>query len=209
MWSFALIYSSVALYSTLVPPVLSFMPVTSVPKTFLDNALISLKSPAYDGKSTDQSTIMMAGFGGGTPSKKKSKDRALPPPLKAKQQWDRYGNLKGTIKCTVGVRVDGSEEWMTVGYVRSKDDAFSKYAVARQRALIAGHARKLNPIKVAPKSTLEWGAIISDEWTTISKEEANNDSVSDKEIGFEGLCDPNTGFYCHYKDGKIVDELSG
>ena len=27
----------------------------------------------------------------------------------------------------------------------------------------------------------------------------------EKKIGFEGIADPQTGFYCHYKDGRIVN----
>jgi len=50
---------------------------------------------------------------------------------------------------------------------------------------------------------------VDDEWQSISKNEGNRDDISEKDVGFEGYCDPNTGYYCHYKDGKIVSQLSG
>jgi len=74
----------------------------------------------------------MAGFG--APDKKPKKE----PKIKPKAQWDRYTDMKKEPIVRVAVRKDGDdEEWLEVGRVRSKDNAFTEIAVARQRALIA------------------------------------------------------------------------
>ena len=78
--------------------------------------------------------VLKAGFGGGDPKKKKEIK------LKPKQQWDRYEkDLKKQKQYRVAVKAEGkdSDEWLEVGNVRSKDGAYTKAAVARQRALIA------------------------------------------------------------------------
>jgi hypothetical protein len=55
----------------------------------------------------------------------------------------RFADLKNCEKIAVGVRIKDSEEWMEVGRVKSEKDEFTEVAVARQRALIADHARRL------------------------------------------------------------------
>jgi hypothetical protein len=79
---------------------------------------------------TTTTTSLAAGFGGDSKIKKDK--------LKPKHQWDRYTtNLKKADKVKVAVRVEGTEEWLQVGNVKSEDNAFSEIAVWRQRALIA------------------------------------------------------------------------
>lgn len=58
---------------------------------------------------SNQATTLFAGFGGGSSTGKKSSTKKKQaksklPKLKAKTQWDRYCDLKGTDKVVVGVR---------------------------------------------------------------------------------------------------------
>ncbi len=97
--------------------------------------------------SSSSSVLFAGGFGGGggastnnnnkVDKKKKASSKQIK--LKPKQQWDRYIALKGTTKIPVGVRMkeDETEEWIKVGYVRSKEDEYTEISVATQRALIA------------------------------------------------------------------------
>ena len=91
--------------------------------------------------SSSSSVLFAGGFGGGGASANKVDKKASSKQikLKPKQQWDRYIALKGTTKIPVGVRMkeDETEEWIKVGYVRSKEDAYTEVSVATQRALIA------------------------------------------------------------------------
>jgi hypothetical protein len=73
-------------------------------------------------------------------------EQLLAAKLKAKQQWDRFLELKSEPKVKVGVRPVGSSQdndggsggWLEVGWVRSRSPlASTPVAVARQRALIA------------------------------------------------------------------------
>jgi hypothetical protein len=79
------------------------------------------------------------GFGGGASAGDANKEKKLKP----KQQWDRYVELKKAAKVQVAARVankdeaSSSSEWLLVGSVKSKDNAYTKIAVVRQRALIA------------------------------------------------------------------------
>mmetsp|Transcript_16466 Transcript_16466/g.25695 ORF Transcript_16466/g.25695 Transcript_16466/m.25695 type:complete len:202 (-) Transcript_16466:109-714(-) len=151
------------------------------------------------------STLQMAGFGSSKATNKKSKLK----PLKPKQQWDRYGDFaKSSTNFAVGVRVVGrddcEQEWLRIGYVNSKDDSNIELAVSRQRSLIAEHAKRLLPLAVLPKDKVEWGYVDAEgEW---KKVESLNEYPSsfEKSIGFEGIGDPKSGYYCHYKDGKVV-----
>lgn len=92
---------------------------------------------------SQSSRLFAGGFGGGGASKKKAKDSKSDNKqivkLKPKQQWDRYIDMKTETKIAVGIRMkeDDSEDWLRVGYVRSKDSAYTAIAVALQRALIA------------------------------------------------------------------------
>ena len=40
--------------------------------------------------------------------------------------------------------------------------------------------------------------------------EVENDAPGgiEKKIGFEGIGDPASGYYCHYKEGRIVEKES-
>lgn len=90
--------------------------------------------------SSCSTTALLAGFGGGASKNGGKKAPSKQAKLKPKQQWDRFiDSLKGTAKMPVGVRMkeDDSDEWIRVGAVRSKDDAFTAISVAMQRALIA------------------------------------------------------------------------
>ena len=57
---------------------------------------------------------------------------------------------------------------------------------------------------------MQWGyKDDNDEYILITKETiatSNNEEAGlEKKIGFEGIADPQTGFYCNYKDGRIVN----
>jgi len=171
---------------------------------------------------TDQ--ILFAGFGGGGASTKKGKKGKGKPsitPLKPKKQWDYYTSdtLKASTRTAVGVRLlveEGSDEdnsWLTVGYVKSIEDKFTKYAVLRQRALIAEHAKRLFPLKVSKNARIEWGYVVEEddniEWMQLATKEFDDLEVpkgGEKSVGFEGFCDASTGFYCQYHEGKLVSE---
>mmetsp|Transcript_15494 Transcript_15494/g.26242 ORF Transcript_15494/g.26242 Transcript_15494/m.26242 type:complete len:223 (-) Transcript_15494:57-725(-) len=153
--------------------------------------------------------LQMAGFGGGGDDKKKKKTK-----LKPKQQWDRYCNMKKEKRVRVAVRVlgDGEEtpgDWLEVGRVRSKDSAFTRMAVVRQKAIIADHARRLFPLQVKPKDNIEW-AFWQEEpeeiWVVVENSALDGaPSGLEKQIGFEGRPDPASGFYCLYNEGRLVD----
>lgn len=162
----------------------------------------------------------MAGFGGGGADKSKTK-KVKETKLKPKQQWDRYLDLKADSKIRVAVRVleveddDASKEWLEVGRIKSKGNQYTAIAVARQRAVIAEHAKRIYPLKVSNKNTLEWGYSESsasdessgdDEWNVVDKsilDESTPPAGIEKIIGFEGRPDPATGFYCVYDGGKL------
>lgn len=60
------------------------------------------------------------------------------------------------------------------------------------------HARRLFPLKLTMKDTIEWGYNTEKEgsdWTVLDKNIENNE-IDDKKIGFEGTPDPKTGYYC-------------
>jgi hypothetical protein len=153
---------------------------------------------------TTTSSLQMAGFGA-APKKgdtKKTKE------LKPKQQWDRYSALKTAEAFAVAVRVVDSTsdssatpasemEWMQVGFVRSKGNVYTGEAVTRQRLLIAAHARRLYPLKVGAKDTLEWAYVKDDQPVTVGTSlfsKLDMPADIEKMIGFVGLEDPS-GFY--------------
>eukprot|EP00565_Helicotheca_tamesis_P006422 CAMPEP_0185730062 /NCGR_PEP_ID=MMETSP1171-20130828/8314_1 /TAXON_ID=374046 /ORGANISM="Helicotheca tamensis, Strain CCMP826" /LENGTH=238 /DNA_ID=CAMNT_0028399045 /DNA_START=111 /DNA_END=827 /DNA_ORIENTATION=+ len=174
---------------------------------------------------TTSSTLFLAGFGGGgggaKNKKKKGKSKSssgAAPPLKPKAQWDRYYDLKKYTVVPVAVRVIGGDddgEWLEVGRIKSENDEYTEIAVARQKALIAEHSKRLYPLQVLPKDRVEWayyktsdadGDDDSGEWIPLDKD-AGKDAPEgiEKKIGFEGKADPKTGFYCHYNAGRLVD----
>lgn len=167
-------------------------------------------------EATTATCLYAGGFGGGGMAKKaagKKKDKSKEAKLKPKQQWDRYSEFKRESKIQVAVRIKegGSDEWLVVGRVKSKDNEHTEAAVFRQRAIIAEHAKRLYPVQLSSKKTLEWGYSPSEdkentEWKTADKSSMDEveDSVGfEKLIGFEGRPDPSTGFYCVYDGGRL------
>jgi hypothetical protein len=108
--------------------------------TFLVASCLSVEAFSPILLKQNQSVLFAGGFGAGGSTKSDGKKSSSSlSKLKPKQQWDRYLDMKGTVKVPVGVRMkeDDSDAWIQVGYVRSKDDAYTEIAVAMQRALIA------------------------------------------------------------------------
>mmetsp|Transcript_12337 Transcript_12337/g.26013 ORF Transcript_12337/g.26013 Transcript_12337/m.26013 type:complete len:227 (+) Transcript_12337:121-801(+) len=172
--------------------------------------------------SSTPTCLYAGGFGGGGMGKKsggdkknKKKNANKETKLKPKQQWDRYGDFKREPKIHVAVRIkeDDSEEWLEVGRIKSKDNKFTEAAVFRQRAIIAEHAKRLYPVQLSSKKTLEWGYKSSDdddkediEWKAVDKSsmsEVEEVEGFEKLVGFEGRPDPATGFYCVYDGGRL------
>ena len=157
--------------------------------------------------------LSMAGFGGGATSSKKQKKKkgATLPKLKAKSQWDRYNSkeLKTCQKITVGVRIKGGDvanDWLEVGRVRSANDEYTEIAVARQRALIAEHSKRLYPVQISANAILEWGYIDGEDWKVMEKSNDDAPNGIEKQIGFEGISDKASGFYCYYHEGRVVEK---
>ena len=107
-----------------------------------NNARISTPSTTRQ-QSSSSSTLYMAGFGGASSSssgKDKKSNKTKETILKPKQQWDRFViALKKQNRISVGVRIVGGngEDWFDVGAIKSIDNAYTEYAVLRQRGLIA------------------------------------------------------------------------
>ncbi|GMH87760.1 hypothetical protein TrVE_jg2824 [Triparma verrucosa] len=163
------------------------------------------------------STSALAGFGAGGASKKAT--------LKPKSQWDKYLKLRGKVKkegrvagvafAEVAVRFEG-EDWSPVGFVGA-DGVSVEAAATRQKRLIAEHAQRIYPAMRATGETsaLQWGLksitafvdnkpeATSDEFVALSK---IDEDVSEKKVGFEGIPDPTTGYYCMYSSGKLMGE---
>eukprot|EP00545_Synedropsis_sp_CCMP1620_P012733 CAMPEP_0119008090 /NCGR_PEP_ID=MMETSP1176-20130426/3459_1 /TAXON_ID=265551 /ORGANISM="Synedropsis recta cf, Strain CCMP1620" /LENGTH=156 /DNA_ID=CAMNT_0006960357 /DNA_START=151 /DNA_END=621 /DNA_ORIENTATION=- len=152
---------------------------------------------------------MMAGFGAPSAGGKKKKGKELK--LKPKQQWDRYLGLKKEISARVAVQIEGAEDWLEVGRVKSRGNASTEAAVAKQRVLIAEHSRRLFPLKIGAKDTkVQWAYLregVEDEWVVVNKSILDGaiDGI-EREIGFEGRPDPSTGFYCMYKGGQLIEK---
>mmetsp|Transcript_8811 Transcript_8811/g.18082 ORF Transcript_8811/g.18082 Transcript_8811/m.18082 type:complete len:227 (+) Transcript_8811:71-751(+) len=153
------------------------------------------------------STPLYAGFGGGAAAgSKKNKKKKTPTDtkLKPKQQWDRYVDLKDEPAVAVAVQPEGTEEWLGVGSVRSRDSQYTPQAVFRQRALLAEHARRLHPGQVTSDGTLSWGYREPD-GAYVRVDRACLDAAEteglEKWVGFEGL--PVAGFYTDSATGRI------
>ena len=62
---------------------------------------------------------------------------------------------------------------------------------------------------------LEWGYLSGEDdntqdWTLVDKSVGDEAPAAvEKKIGFEGKPDKNTGFYCYYHEGRIVDREDG
>ena len=212
-------------------------------KTFIPSNLYSIEgTKLFAGFGSSASGSAKGGKGKGKGKGKKGGKSVLTP-LKPKKQWDYYSSdiLKNTPRTDVGVRIydesvsetDTATEtetemnpWLKVGFVKSKDGEYTKYALLRQRALVAEHAKRLYPLKFRSNPRVEWGYIVSsagssdkeeleegevgeDVWEAVSPKEYDSLDVpsgEEKSIGFEGFCDTATGFYCQYHEGKLVGE---
>jgi hypothetical protein len=192
--------------------------------------------------STPRRGLYMAGFGAATPSPSSSSSSSSGADsggkLKAKTQWDRFLDLKQeATSYIVGVKivadVGNDSDWLVVGQVRCRDESLLAAAVARQRGLLADHAKRLFPLKVTPQVKLAWGYFQADSgsttttaaptvaagttrlmatgsWVVIDPKTADSRNSSketkdfDKSIGYEGTPDPSTGYYCSYNEGRLV-----
>jgi hypothetical protein len=97
------------------------------------SAIIPGVTIAASGPASTTTSLAMAGFGADDKSKKKKETK-----LKPKQQWDRFSDLKKEEKIRVAVKAVDSDsgDWLEVGFVRSAENAYTDFAVARQRSLI-------------------------------------------------------------------------
>jgi hypothetical protein len=153
---------------------------------------------------TSTSSLQMAGFGAAPKKDKKQKSSVLKP----RQQWDRYVALKTSEGIPVAVGVvdpttptsDSQIEWLQVGLVRSKDNAYTEEAVTRQRLIIGEHARRCYPHKILPKDTLGYSYLNKgDQLVVVGKagvwgEVEKMPAGIEKDCGFVGIPD-KTGFY--------------
>lgn len=156
----------------------------------------------------DVVVLRAGGFGGDAGGKKNPKKLAK---LKPKAQWDRFLGMKGSNRVRVAVRTTNTDEneWLQVGHIKSVNDEFTALAVARQRALIAEHAKRLFPLQVSIKDTVQWAYWDNDDWVTVDKsvlDESDIPTDLEKLIGFEGRPDPSSGFYCVYNEGRLVSD---
>lgn len=80
---------------------------------------------------------------------------------------------------------------------------------------IAQHAKRLYPLQVSPKDTLEWGYRKLDDggndgsdggWVVADKSVLDGVDAKglERRVGFEGTADPSTGYYCFYNEGRLV-----
>ncbi len=215
-----------ACFSSLVSGITSFVP--AIQLRLLRDVTVG-SAPAPD--RAIATAISMAGFGASSSSSSKKQDKIgngstskqLLPKLRAKSQWDRYLDMKQCKKVTVGVRIKGDDDssssingWVEVGRVRSEGDEHIEAAVARQRALIAEHGKRLYPVKISPQAIFDWGYLKDEggeegnekkEWITVDKSKGDDapDGI-EKKIGFEGISHPPTGYYCFYNQGRIVEK---
>lgn len=125
------------------------------------------------------------------------------------------GRLDGVAFAEVAVRFDG-EAWSPVGFVGAEGVSVEA-AVTRQKRLIAEHAQRIYPAMRATGGggAFEWGfksiSAFIDNKPEASDEEfvglAKIDGdVSEKKVGFEGIPDAATGFYCMYSSGKLMGD---
>ncbi|KAJ1628755.1 hypothetical protein T492DRAFT_841342 [Pavlovales sp. CCMP2436] len=148
-------------------------------------------------------TAVSAGFGKG--EAKAGDSKTAKGKLNAKKQWDRYIDLakSGGAVAEVAVRKDAEFEWKTVGRVCAVAELPAAAAAARQRALIEEHAKRIYLALLAEvgKAPLQVGVRVADGFELVGKEDRA--LVSSEQLGFEGLPDPRTGYYCHYDNGRL------
>jgi hypothetical protein len=127
-------------------------------------------------------------------------------PLSPKSQWDRYGKLSkaSAPAADVAARLPASA-WRRVGSVASAAHALP-LAAARQKRLIGEHACRLFPELTSRQRELEFGVGKGEgEWEVLAGlDKGEVAGVPADEVGFEGVEDPATGYYCLYKQGKLV-----
>ena len=71
-------------------------------------------------------------------------------------------------------------------------------------------------MQLSLKDTVQWAYFnaASEEWVIAEKAIVDNatdlpaDVEKGKAIGFEGLADPSSGFYCCYSEGRLVNSAS-
>eukprot|EP00520_Triparma_pacifica_P010658 CAMPEP_0118654422 /NCGR_PEP_ID=MMETSP0785-20121206/12388_1 /TAXON_ID=91992 /ORGANISM="Bolidomonas pacifica, Strain CCMP 1866" /LENGTH=213 /DNA_ID=CAMNT_0006547095 /DNA_START=233 /DNA_END=874 /DNA_ORIENTATION=+ len=163
----------------------------------------------------------LAGFGSKPPNKSNV--------LRPKGQWDRYLKFLTTHKkdTTLGynfgtcvIRTPSSKKWIKVGYVAALPGVDVSDAVMVQKRIIFEHARRLQPGNFVNggKTDVEWGVLKGrgdgnredqgggedyEEAEVITKFKKVDAGVG--EVGFEGMPDPATGFFCKYDKGKIIE----
>lgn len=172
---------------------------------------------------TSSSSSLSAGFGGGgavsskNNKKNKTKSKSAETKLKPKQQWDRFVELKDEPNVAVAVRIEGTDEWLGVGVVKSQGSKYTPQAVFRQRALIVEHAKRLHPGQLASsnKQQLQWGYYAEPEekdgegqWAIVDKSCMNDIDAAGAEgiqklVGFKGRPDPVSGFYTEIAGGRM------
>ena len=127
-------------------------------------------------------------------------------------QWDRFLKLKSESKkgnvliAEVGVRRKGNGAWVEVGEVACRSDSSSmSQAVSKQKRLIAEHSLRISPGELKKEHNLEWGFRTGgdDEWAIADTTSKEGDEGCEKFIGFEGIPDPNTGYFCSYDNGRV------
>ena len=131
--------------------------------------------------------------------------------------------LTTTSQGTAVTTENNRGEWMPVGRVRALNDTLEGQisALVLQRGLIAEHAKRLYPLKILAKDRVEWGYQIQssvnngsstgeeeeqgqESWTAVNVKKVMSDDSTNalqldvKNIGFEGIPDPASGYYCHY-----------
>ena len=114
---------------------------------------------------------------------------------------------------TVAVREkDGA--WEKCGFVAAEKGYTAEQSAARQKRLIGEHAVRLYPRLQAESAQLEFGLRRVERFVDNEPEEdgegdfmimgkCDSDKVSEKKIGFEGIADAATGYYCLYDGGKV------
>ncbi|KAJ1628984.1 hypothetical protein T492DRAFT_1013964 [Pavlovales sp. CCMP2436] len=149
-------------------------------------------------------TAVSAGFGKSTGSEAKTAKGKL----NAKKQWDRFVDLSkdGGGTAEVAVRKDAESEWKPIGRVCAVAELPVVAAAARQRSLIEEHGKRVHLALLAQvgKAPLQVGIRVTAEasFELVGKED--NTASADSQIGFEGLPDPKTGYYCMYTDGRLI-----
>jgi hypothetical protein len=126
-------YASLLLLLLQAAPLNGWVTTSLTPSRTLSPSAILPPGVTIAAPASTTTSLEMAGFGADDKSKKKKETK-----LKPKQQWDRFGDLKKEDKIRVAVKVVDSDsgDWLEVGFVRSAENAYTDFAVARQRSLI-------------------------------------------------------------------------